>query len=98
MPIVASCYQKKDEAYLEFLDHICDGGLNGLGIDIPYQVCQMQPTLKVPCELSMTLKLIQTFECTFDNETIVKTFSRATAKEAPSSLSGFLEQIQDSFG
>lgn len=96
VPIVASCYQKKDEAYLEFLDHICDGGLNGLGLDIPYQVCQMQPTLKVPCELDMTLKFIQAFERTFDNATIVKVFSRANAKETSNGVRSLVEQIQES--
>lgn len=97
VPIVASCYQKKDEAELEFLDHICDGSLNGLGVDIPYERCDMRPILKVPCELNMILKLIQTFERTFDNESIVKAF-RTNKKDMSSSLSAFLEQLQESFG
>lgn len=94
---MVSCYQKKDEAYLEFLDQICDGSLNGLGVDIPYQVCPMQPVVKLPCELHMILQLIQAFERTFDNASIVKSFS-TNQKDASNNLSAFLEQMRESFG
>ena len=58
VPIVASCYQKKDDTSLEFLEQICKWNLNGLGLDLPFQVCEMSPILRPKTELNLILNFI----------------------------------------
>lgn len=59
VPIVVSCHPKQNgSTYQVFRDNVCDSRYNGIGVDIPYKTCKLEPVLKSNADIKLFIKII----------------------------------------